>query len=177
MKYLNKKAFTLIELLVVVLIIGILAAIAVPQYQKAVMKSDLHRGISLVESIYQAQQAYYLTHGDFATNFDNLDISLPIDSSCTKGTNPQYIYYSCKFGVIGIYDKFSNIQFLPANNKIAYLHFIKDNEVSSINTTFEKDKRYCFAKPNNDTANSICQNMGGNLVAESGAWKYYKLDQ
>ena len=69
--------FTLIELLVVVLIIGILAAVAVPQYQKAVMKSRYATLKNLVKSIAAAQEVYYLAHNEYATDFDALDVEMP----------------------------------------------------------------------------------------------------
>ena len=72
-----KKAFTLIELLVVVLIIGILAAIALPQYQKAVWKSKNAQLKVLVKSYLDAQTSYYLANGTYATNFGDLDIQMP----------------------------------------------------------------------------------------------------
>ncbi len=76
----NKKTtagFTLIELLVVVLIIGILSAVAVPQYQKAVEKSRATQALILLKSLVQAQEAYYLANGEYATQFDQLDVEIP----------------------------------------------------------------------------------------------------
>ena len=56
MKNVNKKGFTLIELLVVVLIIGILAAVALPQYFKAVEKSRATEALSVMGSISAAME-------------------------------------------------------------------------------------------------------------------------
>ena len=59
----NKQAFTLIELLVVVLIIGILAAVAVPQYKLAVEKSRLSEALTMVNSLQKAITVWYLANG------------------------------------------------------------------------------------------------------------------
>ena len=69
--------FTLIELLVVVLIIGILAAVAVPQYEKAVWKSRNAGMKSLLRSIVSADEVYYMANGQYATRFDQLDVDIP----------------------------------------------------------------------------------------------------
>ena len=70
-------AFTLIELLVVVLIIGILAAVALPQYQKAVEKSKAAQAITLLRSTYDSAKAYQLANGSWPSNFDTLAIDIP----------------------------------------------------------------------------------------------------
>ena len=68
------KGFTLIELLVVVLIIGILAAIAVPQYEKAVVKARAAEMLVWVRRYWDAQQVYKMANGSFASCLNDLDL-------------------------------------------------------------------------------------------------------
>ena len=75
--FVRKNAgFTLIELLVVVLIIGILAAVAIPQYTKAVEKSRASQALTTLKSLGQAYQAYYIANGQYPSSFDQLDLSM-----------------------------------------------------------------------------------------------------
>jgi len=71
------KGFTLIELLVVVLIIGILASVALPQYTKAVEKSRAGQVLSLLKSAYEASETQYMASGQWPGSFDEIPIDLP----------------------------------------------------------------------------------------------------
>ncbi|WP_428049743.1 type IV pilin protein [Candidatus Avelusimicrobium caledoniensis] len=92
----NKQAFTLIELLVVVLIIGILAAVALPQYQKAVEKSRMSEAMALLRTIADAHQVFFLTNGRYATHaeMDLLDIEIPGETTSGTHGRPQTNYFS-----------------------------------------------------------------------------------
>ena len=86
-----KKGFTLIELLVVVLIIGILSAIALPQYTTAVEKARSSEAITLMGTLRYAAERYRLQTGDFpGADLSSLDIELPnvtcTGTTCTSST-------------------------------------------------------------------------------------------
>lgn len=74
MKLTHSVGFTLIELLVVVIIIAVLAAIALPQYQRAVWRSRATEVKVFAKNMADAQAIYRLNNGTYAQDFSQLDI-------------------------------------------------------------------------------------------------------
>ncbi len=80
----TSKGFTLIELLVVVLIIGILAAMAIPQYFKVVERARMSEAKNIISVVRSAQERYLARMGNYTTDMSALDISF---QNCTSLPN------------------------------------------------------------------------------------------
>ena len=92
----NKKGFTLLELLVVVLIIGILAGIALPQYKKVVWKSRAKSMLSTLRSMKTSIDVYYMANNAYPYKLEELDISLDgYTKDCTY-LGPSFYRGGCK---------------------------------------------------------------------------------
>ncbi len=88
-KAVNKKGFTLMELLIVVVIIGLLSAIAVPMYKKAVEKSKASEALTTMQAVAKSEHDWYLVKNNYTKDFAELDIDL-IDKEGNKAQDESY---------------------------------------------------------------------------------------
>jgi len=161
-----KKGFTLIELLVVVLIIGILAAIAVPQYQKAVAKSRTLSAVPILNSLIQAEEAYFLVNGTYTKQIENLDISIDNQIISANAANTlsdkNYKYYcqnqSCVANTLN-----------PNLPTLQYYY-----------SSFNDGIHLCSIENKNATAKAVCEQIGTlDPIFDEYDWgknNYYRIN-
>ena len=153
MTTLFNNGFTLIELLVVVLIIGILAAIALPQYEKAVNRARFANLKTLVASFVEAANVYKMANGTWPDNFDDMGLSLPEDFQISTATLSNMNYtcgqnnkiYCC---IIPGKSTISSVMICGQNDESFAYHYFLD-----------KGQDYCIAKENNQPAAKMCHSL------------------
>jgi len=157
----NSKAigFTLVELLVVVLIIGILAAVAVPQYEKAVEKGRSAQAITLIKALAQAEEVYFMEHGTYTTQFNELDLGIDINASAYSTRDWQFSLKNVTKSVPRIYaERTAYMNDAPGEHFVGY-DLLNKQMYCAADKTNTKGTRFC---KNYASTSSPCNHSPGD---------------
>ncbi len=173
------RGFTLIELLVVVLIIGVLSAIALPQYEKAVEKSKASQPLVLLNSLTQAARMYYLETGTSVSKFDDLAVNINWTGNTKARTTAVTDTKSNQDWSLQIYNpdgKFSDIYLTRLSGPYKGSGFFTTGNLTGSLVT---DKIYCieiksnsnvtFGRADGDYCHKI---FGGQVKYKGSGWTY-----
>ena len=165
----SKAGFTLIELLVVVLIIGILAAVAVPQYRKAVYKSRATEALAMLKTMLEAQEVYFLANGTYTNDISKLDVDIPEELIVAEfgGTDvdkPNTYVYSCH--------QDGTCAANAANEDMPLFQY---TGIGHPNEESRGNFQCGLWKKESAMAESICQSMG-TFQKKSYGYNYYKIN-
>ncbi len=144
---LKNAGFTRIELLVVVLIIGILAAVALPKYELAVRKTKYMSGVSLARPFMDAEDRFLLAAGSYTHRLEDLDIQCPASMS-------DY-HVSEETGVSECKDTQGRHLVLAKT----YLKYTSSRDLISFDWKFSDRMMYCIAA--DSIGHALCKSLGG----------------